>query len=227
MASFSCAADMKQLDLMNLEQSIRNLEAQGIDELHFDVADGRFVPQFGFSDSFLTATKSLTKLPCHAHLLVEQPDRMLPALLETNVDVITLHVETCIHIHRALSLIRDSGKKAGLALSPATPLTKLNYCLPKIDRLVLLGTDPVSPAVGMPRALFERVRIANENIRYHEYAIEIDVEGPLQVEDAARCLRFGAKRLILDPADVSGLGDISGEVLQHYRQEVECTSHTV
>ncbi len=227
MASFSCAADMKQVDLMNLEQSIRNLEAQGIDELHFDVADGRFVPQFGFSGAFLKAAKALTKLPCHAHLLVEQPDRILPALLETGVDVITLHVETCIHIHRALSLIRDSGAKAGLALSPTTPLTKVNYCLPKVDRLVLLGTDPASVAVGMPRGMFERVRILNENIRYHEYRIEIDVEGPLQAEDAARCLRFGAKRLILDPADVSGLGDVPGEALQHYRQEVETASHTV
>jgi len=227
LASFSCAADMKQADLLNLEATLRNLEAQGVDELHFDVADGRFIPQYGFSAALLRAAKAATRLPCHAHLLAEEPDRMLPALLETGVDVVTVHVETCTHIHRALGLIKDSGAKVGLALTPATALTKVNYCLPLIDRLVLLGTDPVHPAPALSRALFERVRILNENIRYHEYAIEIDVEGPLPAEDAARCLRFGAKRLVLNPQRLAGLGQDDREALTRYREAVGVAGHTV
>ena len=227
MANFLCAADMKHVDPLNLEACIRHLEAQGVDELHFDVADGRFVPQLGFSPATLQAAKKLTSLPCHAHLLVDQPDRILPMILDTGVDIVSLHVETCDHIHRALGLIRNSGKKVGIAITATSSLTKLNYCLPMVDRLVLLGTDPVKPPPGMPRGAFERVRILADNIRYHEYAIEIDVEGPLATEDAARCLRFGARRLVVDTHDVRGLGSDNHEPLQHYRQEIIAATQTV
>ena len=227
MANFLCAADMKHVDPMNLEASIRHLEAQGVDELHFDVADGHFVPQFGFTPAILRAAKKISTLPCHAHLLVDQPDRILPTILETGVDIVTVHVETCAHIHRVLGVIRNSGKKVGIAITATTSLTKLNYCLPLVDRLVLLGTDPVKMPPDMPRAAFERVRILADNIRYHEYAIEIDVEGPLSAEDGARCLHFGAKRLVLDPNDVHGLGSDDHEPLQHYRQEIIAASNTV
>ncbi len=227
MASFECAADVKRIDLLNLAETIRNLESQGIEELHFDMADGQFIPEFGFSTALIQAVKEFTELPCHAHLLVANPEASLPTILATGVDIVTLHVETSVHIHRALSQIRDSGKKVGLALSPTTPLTKVNYCLPLIDRLVILGADPVTPGKAMQRATFERVRILNENIRYREHAIEIDIDGPLPIEDAARCLRFGAKRLIVSPEDVSDLGGDNAESLEYYKESIATASHTV
>jgi len=227
LASFLCAADMKTVDLANLAECVRHLESQGIDELHFDMADGRFIPQFGFSAAMIGAVKEVTDLPCHAHLLIEQPERMLPALLKTPVDTVSLHVEACVHVHRALSLIKDSGKQAGLAVLPTTALTKVNYCLPLIDRLVLLGSDPIRPAVAMPRGSFERVRILHENIQYNEYAIEIDVDGRLTAEDGARCIRFGARRLVVNPTDAPGVGEDNMEALEYYRQEVAMLSQTV
>lgn len=227
MASFQCAADMKSVDLANLAECVRNLESQGVDELHFDMADGRFIPQFGFSAAMITAVKEGTELPCHAHLLMEQPERMLPELLKTSVDTVTLHIETCVHIHRALSLIKNSGKQVGLAILPTTALTKVNYCLPLIDRLVVLGSDPIRPSVALPRGSFERVRILHENIQYNEYAIEIDVDGRMTAEDGARCVRFGARRLVVNPTDAPGIGEDNMEALEYFREEVAMLSQTV
>ena len=228
MGQLSIAADMKRLDLLNLEGAIRALEAQGADELHFDVADGRFVSRFGFAPEVIAAAKAMTSLPCHAHLLLEAPDRLLPAILQCGADVVTLHAESCTHIHRALSLIRDSGSQAGVALLPATSLLRVNYLLPLVSRLLVLGTDPVARTSGLPRAAFERIRILHENIRYHEYAIALEVEGPMCIEDAARCVRFGASRLVVGPAEADGLGDPAQEgAIRGYTEQVNAAVHVV
>lgn len=228
MATTRIAADMKGLDLLNLETAIHALEAQGAEELHFDIADGRFISRFGFAPEAITAAKQITGLPCHAHLLVAEPARHLPELVRCGADTVTLHVETCIHLHRALTLIREAGVKAGLAVLPATPLTRVNYVFPLIDRLLLLGADPIAPGAAMPRATFERLRLLGENIRYHEYAVSLEVEGPLAPPDAARCARFGAARLVVSGGDAPGLGDaVRAGALQDYREQMAAAVHTV
>lgn len=228
MSNLKIAADMTRFDPLNLAAAIQGLEAQGASELHFDMADGRFVPRFGFTPAHIAAAKAVTSLPCHAHLLIREPERCLPDVLASGADVVTLHVETCTHIHRALSLIRDSGKQAGVAVLPATSLTKINYLLPVIDRLLLLCTDPMAKAAGLPRAAFERIRLLHENIRYHEYAVSIEVEGALPVEDAARCVRFGTGRLVAGPAEIPGLGDVTQpDALRAYSEQVGAAVHVV
>jgi len=228
MSNLKIAADLKRFDLLNLGESIRVLGAQGASELHFDIADGHFITDFGFAPAHIAAAKAMTQLPCHAHLLVREPERCLSDVIASGADVVTLQVETCTHIHRALSLIRDSGKQAGVAVLPATSLTKLNYLFPLMDRLVLICTDPVRRAMGIPRASFERIRILHENIRYHEYAVSLDVEGPLAVEDAARCVRFGASGLVVGPKELGyAAGEMDNSMLQTYREQVSAAVHTV
>ncbi len=228
MANLICAADLKQFNPLQLESVIRTLEAQGIDELHFDGADGKFIPRYGMAPSAVAAAKDLTKLPCHYHLLVEQPDLMLAEILKSRADTISIHLETCVHIHRTLAAIHDAGHVAGVAVSPTTSLTKINYLLPQIGRLLLVGADPVAPGRAMSRAAFERIRIVGENIRYHEYAVAVETEGPMGPEDAARCQRFGGVRIVIGPKDVPGLGDPSApDALREYRAAVAAAVHTV
>lgn len=228
MAKLICAADMKQFNPLNMEALIRTLEAQGIDELHFDGADGQFIPRYGFAPTVVAAVKEITALPCHYHLLVEKPDLMLAEILKSRADTITLHLETCVHIHRTLAAIHDAGHVPGVAVSPTTSLTKINYLLPQIGRLLLVGADPVAPGRAMSRAAFERIRIAGENIRYHEYAVAVETEGPMGPEDAARCQRFGGVRIVVGPKDVPGLGDADvPEALREYREAAAQAVHTV
>lgn len=228
MAHLICAADMKQFNPLQLEQVIRALEAQGIDELHFDGADGKFIPRYGFAPTVVAAAKGQTALPCHYHLLVEQPDLMLAEIQKSRADTVTIHLESCIHLHRTLNALRDAGHVPGVAVLPTTSLTKINYLLPQIGRLLLVGADPVAPGSAMSRAAFERLRIAGENIRYHEYAVAVETEGPMGPEDAARCQRFGGVRIVVGPKDVPGLGDLTApEALRDYRAAVAAAVHTV
>lgn len=228
MSKTAFAADMKALDLLNLEGAVRALERQGIDEFHFDVADGRFVEVFGFAPAVIAAVKAVSSIPCHAHLLVAQPERVLPAVLASGADTVTLHLEKCVHIHRALSQIRDAGRQAGIAVLPATPLTKVNYLFPQIDRLLLLGSDPVRRGGGLPRAASERIRLLHENIRYHKYAVALEVEGAESAEDAARCIRFGASRVVVGPGAADGLADPERPAaLRDFVERVSAAVHTV
>lgn len=228
MAGLTCAADLKGLDPLNLASTIRTLETQGFDELHFDIADGHFVPRYGFALDVIAAAKQITDLPCHVHLLVSQPEHMLPEILAAGADIVTLHLETCIHTHRALSAIRDAGARAGIAVNPATSLTKLNYLLPLTDRLLLVGSHRSAPKSTMPRGTFERIKILRENLRYHEYTALLEVEGPLRPEDAARCARFGASQLVVDIGSLPGIANPEQPgALQDYRSEITATAQIV
>lgn len=228
MGKLGIAADVKTLDLLNLERTVRALEVQGVEALHFDVSDGGFIPRFGFSLEVIAAVKSITAMPCHVHLLVSGSDKGLPEVLQCGADSVTLQVEACTHIHRALSHIRDFGKEAGIALLPATPLTKINYLFPQVDRLLVLASDPVVRPAGIPRAAQERIRILSENIRYHEYGTTLAVEGALAVEDAARCVRFGTNHLVVGAKDAPGLGDpAQPAALKDYVEQVDRAVHTV
>lgn len=228
MASERISAEVRGLDLLNLEAAVRTAAQQGVDELHVDIGDGRFAPDFGVTPSIIAGIKQVSTLPCQVHLMVAEPEKVLPLVLGCGADGITLHVESCIHAHRALGLIRDHGLRAGLAVLPATPLTQVGYLLPQVDRVLLLGREPGSRAGGLSRAALERVRILSENIRYHEYTITLEVEGAQSAEDAARCLRFGAGGLVCSATAIPGLGQSDQpEAVAGFRDRVRAELHTV
>ena len=173
------------------------LEGAGVSELHFDVGDGRFASAFGLNPDFIALAKEACGLPCHAHLMMEQPEHHIDRFLSVGCDVITFHVEACTHQHRALQQIRNGGASPGIAVNPGTPLTKLGYLLKEADRVLMLSQDPGS-GDAVPGAAYERVKILTENIRYSEIPAEIEVEGGIGLEETATFSRMGARRFVLD-----------------------------
>ncbi len=229
MSQFICSASVMCANLARLEDDLVALEKGGIDELHFDIMDGTFVPNYTLGFDFIKAAKACTpKVHCNAHLMIERPERYIERFAKAGCDSITIHVETCPHAQRTLQQIRDTGASPGIAINPATSLTKLQYLLPYVDRVLIMTVDPGYSGQKIIESSFERVRILNENIRYNEYTAKIEVDGNINVENAARLARFGAEIFVLGTSSVFLGPDIPlGDALATFRAEVETQKHLV
>jgi ribulose-phosphate 3-epimerase len=115
-ASLACA------NFKNIEADIRQLSAAGIDYLHIDIMDGKFVPNFALDFTFMQTVKQLTNIPLDCHLMVEEPERYIDRTSASGATYITIHFEATRHVQKALQQIRDTGAKSGIALNPATPI---------------------------------------------------------------------------------------------------------
>ena len=222
MHDFIGSASVMCADLAHLEDDLQALEAGGADELHFDIMDGTFVPNFTLGTDVIRAARRCCDLPCNGHLMITRPEHYINRFVDAGCDSITIHVETCDHAHRLLEQIRDAGASPGIALNPATPLIRLEYLLPMVDRVLVMAVDPGYAGQQIIPSAFERVRILHENIRYHEYRAQIEVDGNIDVPNAARLVQLGAKILVLGTSSVfKGLGTNLADEVPRFRDAVE------
>jgi len=220
-SDFVASASVMCANLARLEDDLEALEAGGADELHFDIMDGLFVPNFTLGFDFIKAAKAACGLPCNGHLMITHPEDYVERFVQAGCDSITIHVETCPHAHRLLNRIRDLGVSPGIAINPATPLTRLEYLLPHVDRVLVMSVDPGYAGQKIIRSAFERVRILRENIQYREYAVQIEVDGNITAENAAKLAHFGAEIFVLGTASIFNGPDTDfTQALPEFRQAV-------
>ncbi len=213
-------------NLARLEDDLKALEAGGVDEIHFDIMDGLFVPNYTLGFDFIKATKRCCNVPCNAHLMTVKPERYIERFVEAGCDSITIHVEACPHAHRTLSQIREAGASPGIGINPATPLTKLEYLLGRVDRVMVMTVDPGYAGQAIIPTAFERVRILHENIRYRELNVKIEVDGNINVENAAKLANFGAEIFVLGTSSIfKGPGTDLAQALTDFRGAVEKEKH--
>lgn len=129
-------------DFGHLADEIAAAEQAGADYLHLDIMDGSFVPNISFGPHVVQTIRGLTELPLDVHLMVTDPDRHVPAFADAGADLITIHAETSLHLHRSLSLIREHGVQAGLAVNPLTPIEVFLQALPMIDLALVMSVNP-------------------------------------------------------------------------------------
>jgi ribulose-phosphate 3-epimerase len=214
-ASVMCA------NLARLEDDLRALEQAGCDELHFDIMDGQFVPNFTLGFDFIKAARRVCGLPCHAHLMITKPEDYIERFVDAGCNAVTVHVETCVHAHRTLAQVRAAGASPGIALNPATPLTKLDFLLDHVDRVLVMTVDPGYAGQKLIPNAFERVRILRDNINYRERAIAIEVDGNINARNAALLANAGATVFVLGTSSIfKGNGRLAEE-LNAFRHKVD------
>lgn len=211
---------MLYADPLNLAQDVAALEAVGCDALHVHVRDGAFMPGYGLGLETIRALAEHTDLPVHAHLQIERPELVIDEFAQAGCKSISIHIESTIHSHRAIEQILKTGTQAGIAIKPATPLTKLEYILTYVDIVHVITEDrEVARRVALPGAI-DRIKILRDNLDYHESRAVLSAEGFMTVKHAALCVQHGADQIVFDDAAVFGHGAL-GATLDSFKGRVQ------
>ncbi len=203
------APSLLSADFSDLKGQIALVEQEGADWIHLDVMDGHFVPNLTIGPPVIRAIRKLTKLPFDTHLMITNPERYLESYRSAGADIITVHQETCPHLHRTLRRIKDLGAKAGVCLNPSTPVALLRDAIGEADLVLIMSVNPgFGGQTFIPHSL-QKLREAAELIRQTSPAIHLEVDGGIGPETAEAVVRAGADVLvagssIFDAADVRG-----------------------
>ncbi|UCF21514.1 MAG: ribulose-phosphate 3-epimerase [Gemmatimonadota bacterium] len=206
------APSILSADFTRLGDQIAEAEAGGADWIHVDVMDGHFVPNITIGPLVVAAAKRASRLPLDVHLMIENPDRYLGDFIEAGATWLTVHQETCPHLHRTVQKIRELGARPGVAVNPSTPVETLIDILPFID-LVLVMT--VNPGFGGQRfieaCLAKVARLSRQLEGRGLQHIAIEVDGGIDPTTAPRAVAAGASVLVAGSA-VFGQGSITDNI---------------
>lgn len=200
MPKLRVAPSILTADFARLGEQIREAEAAGVDWIHLDVMDGRFVPNLTFGPLVVEAIRKVTRLPLDVHLMIVEPERYLKDFAQVGADWITVHAEATPHAHRAVQQIKELGKKAGLALNPATPLEALLPLLSELDLALLMSVNPGFGGQKYIPASTERVRRLAGLREHLNPGCLIEVDGGIKPENVAEVYRAGADVVVVGSA---------------------------
>ncbi|WP_027881265.1 ribulose-phosphate 3-epimerase [Meiothermus rufus] len=187
-------------DFARLGEQIREAEEAGVDWIHLDVMDGRFVPNLTFGPVVVEAIRRVTQLPLDVHLMIVEPERYLKDFAQAGADWISVHFEATPHAHRAVQQIKELGKKAGLALNPATPLEAFAPLLPELDLALVMSVNPGFGGQKYIAHSTERIRRLARLRNQLNPACLIEVDGGIKPENVAEVFRAGADVVVAGSA---------------------------
>jgi ribulose-phosphate 3-epimerase len=191
------APSLLSADFMRLAEDIRDAEAAGADMLHIDIMDGHFVPNITIGPFIVEAIRKTTRLPLDVHLMIEDPDRYLRDFIKAGADILTVHIEASVHLHRTIYWIKESGVKAGVSLNPATPVWSMDSILHDIDLALLMSVNPGFGGQEFIPQIIDKIRTLKGIIRERSLSVLIEVDGGIKYENSKEIADAGADILVI------------------------------
>lgn len=213
------APSILSADFGRLADEVRAVEAAGADVIHVDVMDGRFVPNITVGPLVVEAVRKVTKLPVDAHLMIVEPERYVEAFAKAGADLVSVHAEVSPHLHRTLQAIRGAGAKPAVALDPSTGLEAVEYVLGDCEMVLLMTVNPGFGGQRYIEAVTEKIRRLRALADARGQALDIEVDGGVKADTAARIAAAGANVLVAGTA-VFGQKDY-GAAIRAIRESAE------
>lgn len=198
--SFKIAPSILAADMARLGDEIRAVEAAGADWIHVDVMDGHFVPNLTLGPPVVAALREVTDLPLDVHLMIEKPERSIPAYAEAGADWITVHAEATVHLDRTLHQIREAGAKPGVALNPSTPGSAVANVLHAVDLVLVMTVNPGFGGQTFIPEMLPKIRALRALFAQREIGPRLEVDGGIAAETAPLVTAAGADTLVAGSA---------------------------
>jgi ribulose-phosphate 3-epimerase len=194
------APSILSADFAHLADEIATVEEAGADWIHVDVMDGHFVPNITIGPLIVEAVRRSTELPLDVHLMIERPERYLQAFADAGADVVTVHQEATVHLHRTVEGIRELGMRPGVALNPATSLESVREVLPYVDLLLVMSVNPGFGGQSYIETSSAKIDSAREMLDEIGSEAELEVDGGVDASIAAEVVEAGASVLVAGSA---------------------------
>jgi ribulose-phosphate 3-epimerase len=187
-------------DFTRLGEQVAQAQAGGADRLQIDVMDGRFVPNITVGPLVVEAVRRATTLPLEAHLMIVEPERYVADFAQAGADLIIVHQEVSPHLHRTVEQIKRLGKRAGVAINPATPLAELQEILNDIDLVLCMTVDPGFGGQQFITGVLSKITRLRAMIEQHGARCDLEVDGGIHAETAPLVVKAGANVLVAGSA---------------------------
>jgi ribulose-phosphate 3-epimerase len=194
------APSILSADFGHLADEVRRIEEGGGDWIHMDIMDGVFVPNITFGPAMIASLRRHSRLPFDTHLMIVQPEKYISNFADAGSDIITVHYEAAIHVHRMLSQIRKLGKKAGISIVPSTPAAMLAEVLPELDLILVMTVNPGFGGQELIPQTLNKVSQLAEMRHSGGYKYLIEVDGGINKQTCKRAIEAGADVLVAGSA---------------------------
>lgn len=198
--NITIAPSLLAADMGNLERELNTIKNSGIHDLHIDVMDGNFVPNIAFGPDQVKMLRPISPLRFDVHLMVNDPDRYIKAFVDAGADSITVHAEACTHLHRSIQVIKSFGKKAGVALNPATPLAILHYLYSTLDVVLIMTVNPGYGGQKNITDMNQKIKELSEIKQTGGYTFDIQVDGGINTHNILDVIQAGATNIVIGSA---------------------------
>jgi ribulose-phosphate 3-epimerase len=198
--SIKIAPSILSADFTRLGEEVKKVEAGGAEILHIDVMDGHFVPNITIGPPVVKALRKVSEMKFDVHLMIEKPELYIEEFAKAGADIITVHAEASIHIHRLIQQIKSMGIKAGLALNPATPIEALTYVLQDLDMVLLMTVNPGFGGQQFIQGVLPKIVALSSIIDQVNPKCLIEVDGGINTDTISLVSRAGADIMVAGAA---------------------------
>jgi ribulose-phosphate 3-epimerase len=216
---FKLASSILSANFARLGEQVQEADAAGADYIHVDVMDGHLVPNITVGPLVVAAIRPVTRLPLDVHLMIESPEKFVAEFASAGADIITVHQEACVHLHRVVQQIKELGKRAGVSINPATPVGTLEEILPFVDLVLVMTVNPGFGGQSFIETMLQKIAAMRRMIDARGLNVELEVDGGINTETAPRVVQAGARVLVAGNA-VFKSGVSVAEAIKRLRESV-------
>ena len=201
-------------DFLVLGQQLSAAAGAGVDFIHLDIMDGRFVPNISFGFVVVEAVRRATTLPLDVHLMIEEPERYVDDFVSAGADMLTIQVEASVHLHRTLSRIAELGATAGVALNPGTPLGAIEEAIPIVGQVLVMSVNPGFGGQSFIPGILSKIRRTRQLLDGQDRFVSLEVDGGIKPTNIRRVVEAGADAFVCGSSIFDGSADIQSNVHQ-------------